>query len=117
MPKPSQLLKNKFPHAPTKGQESLFDLIDGFLESSTTERQALLVRGYAGTGKTSVVSVLVKVLPLFNYKYVLLAPTGRAAKVISGYAQRVAFTIHKRIYKTTADKNSGSLQFKKQKKY
>ena len=117
MPKPSQILRNKFPHQPTEGQSKLFDLIDIFLENNTLERQALLIRGYAGTGKTSVISVLVKVLPLFNFKYVLLAPTGRAAKVISSYSQRVAFTIHKRIYKTTADKESGALKFKKQKNY
>ena len=117
MPKPSEILKNKFPHTPTAGQDRLFDLIDPFLNGDGPERQTLLIRGYAGTGKTSVVSVLVKVLPLFNYKYVLLAPTGRAAKVISGYAKRVAFTIHKRIYKTSSDKDSGSLKFKKQKNY
>ena len=87
------------------------------MEASSIERQALLIRGYAGTGKTSVISVLVKVLPLFNYKYVLLAPTGRAAKVISSYSKRVAFTIHKRIYKTKADKDSGALKFNKQKNY
>lgn len=117
MPKPSQILRNKFPHEPTKGQGEIFDLLDDFLENQSTERQALLIRGYAGTGKTSVISVLVKVLPLFNFKYVLLAPTGRAAKVISSYSKRVAFTIHKRIYKTSADKDSGSLKFKKQKNY
>ncbi|MDH5367450.1 MAG: AAA family ATPase [Cyclobacteriaceae bacterium] len=118
MPKPSQILRNKFPHQPTEGQDRIFDLLDDFLESkNNTERQAFLIKGYAGTGKTSVISVLVKVLPLFNYKYVLLAPTGRAAKVISSYAKRVAFTIHKRIYKTTADKDSGLLKFKKQKNY
>lgn len=117
MPKPSQILRNKFPHEPTEGQGKIFDLLDDFLESSSVERQILLIKGYAGTGKTSVISVLVKVLPLFNYKYVLLAPTGRAAKVISSYAKRVAFTIHKRIYKTTSDKDSGSLKFNKQKNY
>lgn len=118
MPKPSEILRNKFPHHPTEGQGRIFDLLDDFLESSSNiERQVFLIKGYAGTGKTSVISVLVKVLPLFNFKYVLLAPTGRAAKVISSYAKRVAFTIHKRIYKTTADKDTGSLKFKKQKNY
>ena len=95
----------------------IFDLMDEFLGDSIKKKPVFMIRGYAGTGKTSVIGVLVKVLPLFNFKYVLLAPTGRAAKVISSYSKRVAFTIHKRIYKSSSDKNSGKLNFKKQKNY
>lgn len=62
-----------------------------------------LLEGYAGTGKTTVVSTLVKVLPAAGYNAVLLAPTGRAAKVLSQYAQMPAFTIHKRLYRPAMD--------------
>ncbi len=58
-----------------------------------------LLRGYAGTGKTSLVSAMVNALVALGYKVVLLAPTGRAAKVFSGYAGQPAFTIHKKIYR------------------
>ena len=61
-------------------------------------RSVFVLKGYAGTGKTSFVSAMVKVLPLIRKKAVLLAPTGRAAKVLSGYAGQPAWTIHKRIY-------------------
>ena len=67
----------------------------------------MIVKGYAGTGKTTVISTLVSTLPLFNMKYVLLAPTGRAAKVMSSYARKMAFTVHKRIYKQTGDEEQG----------
>ena len=66
-------------------------------------RSAFLLRGYAGTGKTSLVSALIQTLPRVRVNCVLLAPTGRAAKVISGYAHRPAYTIHKKIYMTATD--------------
>ena len=77
----------------------------------------MILQGYAGTGKTSVMSALVKTLPLFNYKYLLLAPTGRAAKVLSSYTKKSAFTIHKIIYKQVADPKSGQLRFRRVKNY
>ena len=77
----------------------------------------MILQGYAGTGKTSVVSALVKTLPLFNYKFLLLAPTGRAAKVLSAYTKKGAFTIHKIIYKQVADPKSGQLKFRRVKNY
>ena len=58
-----------------------------------------LMTGYAGTGKTSVISSIVRTLDLLRMRSVLLAPTGRAAKVLSSYAGRQAFTIHKKIYR------------------
>ncbi|HLN56532.1 MAG TPA: AAA family ATPase [Bacteroidales bacterium] len=64
-----------------------------------------LMTGYAGTGKTSVISALVKTLDLLRLKSVLLAPTGRAAKVISSYAGKQAFTIHKKIYRQKSSKD------------
>jgi ATP-dependent exoDNAse (exonuclease V) alpha subunit len=87
-----------FPHQPNAQQQELFGRLHKFLNSGT-ERDCFILRGYAGTGKTTVVGALVKALRQYNYKYVLLAPTGRAAKVMSGYSQRKAFTIHKRIYR------------------
>ena len=66
-------------------------------------RSALLLRGYAGTGKTSLVSALIRTLPQLRVSSLLLAPTGRAAKVLSGYSGRPAYTIHKKIYMTATD--------------
>lgn len=77
----------------------------------------MVLKGYAGTGKTSIVATLVKILPLFNYKFVLLAPTGRAAKIISQYAKRTAFTIHKRIYKAKSGQESSGPVFNQTKNY
>ena len=61
-----------------------------------------ILRGYAGTGKTTLVTTLVKVLPELEMSYVLLAPTGRAAKVMASYTRRTASTIHKKIYQAKA---------------
>jgi exodeoxyribonuclease-5 len=66
-------------------------------------RSAMLLRGYAGTGKTSLVSALIRTLPQLRVSTILLAPTGRAAKVLSGYSGRQAYTIHKKIYMTATD--------------
>ncbi len=116
MAKPSEILISKFPFEPTKGQQELFGLFDEFLLGETSENPTLLIRGYAGTGKTTVVSAVVKMLPFFNFKSVLMAPTGRAAKVMSGYAKRTAFTIHKKIFHQVAEPGGG-LQFKRQSNY
>ena len=64
---------------------------------------AFVLRGYAGTGKTSLVAALIGVLPSLRVNTILLAPTGRAAKVLSGYSHQPAFTIHKKIYMTATD--------------
>jgi exodeoxyribonuclease V len=85
------------PFEPTSGQYELISRLSGFLFRGD-EKQLFVLRGYAGTGKTSMVSALVKVLPSLNFKSVLLAPTGRAAKVMAGYSGKTAQTIHKRIY-------------------
>lgn len=71
-------------------------------------RSAFLLKGYAGTGKTSLVSALIQTLPTLRVSSLLLAPTGRAAKVISSYAERPAYTIHKKIYMTVTD-SSGAV--------
>lgn len=116
MPQPSHLLKQRFAFEPTAGQLKLFDLMDDFLNPNHPS-EILVLKGYAGTGKTSLIPALVEVLPLFNYKYLLMAPTGRAAKVMSGYTKRSAFTIHKIIFKQIADPGSGLLKFSRLKNY
>ena len=115
--KPSQILLEKFPFKPTEGQRKLFLLFDQFLSKPRGQRATLMLRGYAGTGKTSVLSALVKALPQFDYRSVLLAPTGRAAKVMASYTGRKAFTIHKLIYQRTADPFSGRIEFKRKRNY
>ena len=69
---------------------------------SQKENPTYIIRGYAGTGKTTMVKALVKTLPSIGIKYVLMAPTGRAAKVLSSYSGHNASTIHRRIYQTMA---------------
>jgi len=64
-----------------------------------------LMTGYAGTGKTSVISSIVKTLDLLRMRSVLLAPTGRAAKVLSSYSGKQAFTIHKKIYRQKSSRD------------
>ena len=117
---PSQLLTKRFPFRPTEGQLRFFRQTDDFLiEESGLERyrDCFLLKGYAGTGKTTIISTLIKVIKNYGYKSVLLAPTGRAAKVMSNYADKIALTIHKKIYKQTSDAYSGSLTFQRQKNY
>ncbi|UXX78097.1 AAA family ATPase [Reichenbachiella carrageenanivorans] len=116
MPLPSEILRNKFEHQPTDSQANAFLAIDQFIAAKTT-KPTMILKGYAGTGKTSIVATLVKVLPLFNYKFVLLAPTGRAAKVISQYAKKTAYTIHKRIYKAKSNQESTGPVFSQTKNY
>ncbi|GAB1373748.1 hypothetical protein MASR1M46_06290 [Bacteroidales bacterium] len=89
---------------PTSCQSELIKTLSNFILSPgavslPSSKEIMVVNGYAGTGKTSVLSSLVKVLEAFERKYVLLAPTGRAAKVLSGYTSRIAYTIHKHIYR------------------
>ncbi len=91
-------IAQKFPNQPTQQQEEAFVLLERFLLAEN-ERDCFLLKGYAGTGKTTLISALVQVLPKFQWKSVLLAPTGRAAKVMSAYSSKKATTIHKRIYR------------------
>jgi ATP-dependent exoDNAse (exonuclease V) alpha subunit len=102
---PSDAMLKQANLVPTQGQYKLFKLWDDFIMDKTPQRHAFLLKGYAGTGKTTSVSLLVKVLPMYGYKVVLLAPTGRAAKVIGSYTNRQANTIHRIIYKTAEAEN------------
>jgi len=103
MPAPDQIAK-AFPHEPTPQQVALFGKLHEFLLSDNGD-ECFILKGYAGTGKTTVLGALVKALKYYNYKSVLLAPTGRAAKVITNYSGRKAFTIHKRIYRKKSAMN------------
>ena len=67
--------------------------------SGSIDNACFILRGYAGTGKTTSVAALVKALPAFRFRVSLLAPTGRAAKVMTSYSGRTALTIHKKIYR------------------
>jgi len=83
---------------PTLGQEDLIRELGVFLESEMSS-EIMLVKGYAGTGKTTLLKSLVKTLSELKQKSVLLAPTGRAAKVLTAYSGHPAWTIHKKIYR------------------
>ncbi len=89
---------------PTTGQVEMIDELGAFL-ASDDQSEIMLVRGYAGTGKTTLVNSLVKTLASLKQKSVLLAPTGRAAKVLSAYTLQSAWTIHKKIYRQKSGKD------------
>lgn len=91
-------IKEFFPYLPTVEQENAIKKLSEFL-CSPKDGLVFLLRGYAGTGKTSLVGALVHALDKLQQKSVLLAPTGRAAKVFASYAGHPAFTIHKKIYR------------------
>lgn len=92
-----ELIQENFEFPFTEDQENLIEVLHKFLTSSFPKKIGVM-SGYAGTGKTSLVSALTQILGKLNYSTMLLAPTGRAAKVISSYSKRRAFTIHKIIY-------------------
>lgn len=107
----TELLKN-FEHDPTAIQNELFIKLSDYIFNDN-EEGLFLLKGYAGTGKTTIISSLVNNLWKTGKKSVLLAPTGRAAKVIANYSKRQAFTIHKKIYfpkKATGGNVSFTLQ-------
>ncbi|NDV94176.1 DUF2075 domain-containing protein [Dysgonomonas sp. 521] len=91
-------IKQNFPFEPTTQQGEALEKIVHFLFLQK-EETLFLLKGYAGTGKSSLLGALVKTMTEFKQKTVLLAPTGRAAKVFSSYANHPAFTIHKKIYR------------------
>ena len=90
-----------FPFQPQGGQDELLWRLCEFVYTRT-EREVFVLRGYAGTGKTSVMAALNNALSHTKYKTVLLAPTGRAAKVLGHYSGKSASTIHKRLYRGDA---------------
>lgn len=92
-----KLLKDNFPHSPTSKQEVALQQLAHFVLSEKKE-EVYLLKGFAGTGKTTIVGVIVSNLWKTTMKAVLMAPTGRAAKVMSNYSKSQAFTIHRKIY-------------------
>lgn len=91
-------------NTPTEDQSEALKKIAKYVTDNTND-VIFLLTGYAGTGKTSVISSVVKTLNLLRIRSVLLAPTGRAAKVLSSYTGQQAFTIHKKIYRQKSSKD------------
>ena len=92
------LIRQNFTHNPTKEQEKAISLLSDFLLSRERDT-VFLLKGYAGTGKTSLLAALVRTMQQLRQRFMLLAPTGRAAKVLSSYAGAPAYTIHRKIYR------------------
>ena len=101
-----KLLHQNFLFQPTEKQNLFFQKIAVFL-LNTSNDEIFVLKGYAGTGKTTIISTVINHLEAINMKCVLLAPTGRAAKVISNYSGKPAYTIHKRIYFPKKSKSGG----------
>jgi len=97
-------IKENFPHELTNEQSLALDALADFLLSPVNDT-VFILRGYAGTGKTSLVSAVVKTMMKLDQKAILLAPTGRAAKVLSLYSGHTAYTIHKKIYRQQSFSN------------
>ncbi len=97
----SDLITRKLGYDPTESQKEMILKLADFITSEATN-PTFLLKGYAGTGKTSAISALVNVLEEMKIRTVLLAPTGRAAKVLARYSGQTAGTIHKRIYRQQA---------------
>lgn len=91
----------RLPYEPMPQQASVLQSLCVFVVNSGG-RDVMVVRGYAGTGKTSLTAAFVGAMRAARYKCVLMAPTGRAAKVFSGYAGVAASTIHKRLFRGDA---------------
>jgi exodeoxyribonuclease-5 len=102
-----ETLESKFPFSFTREQEVIVSAISDFTTSIST-KNIFLLKGYAGTGKTTLISALVKSLSSVNKRSVLLAPTGRAAKVLSKYSNKQASTIHRKIYWIRSRKNGNT---------
>ena len=98
------ILASNLPFEPTTCQNVLIEGLAEYISSNKPD-EIVLIKGYAGTGKTTMILTLAQTLKSLKFRSVLMAPTGRAAKVMSGYAGMPAFTIHKSIYrqKSAAD--------------
>ncbi len=92
------IIRKRFEHDPTQSQELAIEKFADFL-TSEDENQIFLLKGYAGTGKTSLVGSIIETLDEMKFRVVLMAPTGRAAKVFANYSGKPAHTIHKVIYR------------------
>ncbi|HWY12684.1 MAG TPA: ATP-binding domain-containing protein [Bacteroidia bacterium] len=99
----------KLPFTANSDQTDAIEKLGTFIDNQNNT-DLFILKGYAGTGKTNLVSALSQILPAFKWKSVLLAPTGRAAKVLSLYSKRPAQTIHKKIFKKSVNEG-GSVYF------
>jgi exodeoxyribonuclease V len=98
-----QQIRTHFSYTPTADQEILLSKLCQFTANRENDI-VMLIKGYAGTGKTSMISSYVNALKQLKLKFILLAPTGRAAKILSYYSGHPAFTIHKQIYRQNTNK-------------
>lgn len=98
------ILIDNLEHTPTGDQVTAIGSLSEYVLENNNDNIFLLT-GYAGTGKTTLIKALVKTLDNYNFKSVLLAPTGRAAKVLSSYSGKESFTIHKHIYRQKSSKD------------
>ncbi|MGN7515772.1 MAG: ATP-dependent DNA helicase [Allomuricauda sp.] len=104
-----KILNEKFPHTPTRKQGIALNKLANFVLEGKKD-EVFLLKGFAGTGKTTLVATLVSSLWKVKMSSVLMAPTGRAAKVMSVYSGNKAFTIHKKIY-FPKKQSGGGIQF------
>lgn len=100
-------VRKQFPFTPTGQQDEALQALSDFLFDRERDR-VFLLRGYAGTGKSSLVGAVVKAMDALQQKAVLMAPTGRAAKVFAHYSGHPAYTIHKKIYRQKIFSNEPS---------
>ena len=100
-------IKSNFPFSLTNDQETAINKVVSFIFNPNSDA-IFLLKGYAGTGKSTLIGTLVKTMAQFEQKTVLLAPTGRAAKVFSLHSDQSAYTIHKRIYRQKGMSDDGA---------
>ncbi len=103
-------IRQNFKHVPTEEQEQAIGAFAAFM-TDRHEEAALVLRGSAGTGKTSLAAAIVKTMAALGQHMVLLAPTGRAAKVFSLYAGHPAYTIHRHIYRQKSLEGAFTLDY------
>ena len=104
---PKYVFLEKFKFQPTENQMVAIDKLCNFILEKNNEKIFVLF-GYAGTGKTTLMSAFVKTLEILKLRSILLAPTGRAAKVFSNFSGQRAFTIHKKIYRQKSSSDYGA---------
>jgi exodeoxyribonuclease-5 len=113
----AELLSNNFPFTPTQEQEALFTKLAQFIEAPGKGKQVFILKGYAGTGKTVVLQTLARCLKKLRHSVELLAPTGRAAKVLAKSAVQEAYTVHRQLYKLVQHPFSGHIDMQLRKNY
>ncbi|MBW3544379.1 MAG: AAA family ATPase, partial [Bacteroidetes bacterium] len=113
----SELLYKNFPFTPTGEQRALFGKLEKFLERPVAGKSVFVLKGYAGTGKTVVLQTLARSLAGIGRRTTLLAPTGRAAKVLAKSTIMEAHTIHRELYKPIQHPYSGKMDMELRKNY